>query len=216
MSGFAGIIVAARDIARCLQDAGQLKFPVPVTEGLLPIIARVATKEGANPYRIDLYCKDWRGAEFRSCLLRYEDRSEILYSKDLNRCWRRFAVCKELAHVAFDGTAEWTTDYAALAQQLIADAPFAEGASSFKRSEDLCTLGAMELLMPWEIRSELEALRDAGRTDYEIALICKVPEQYVNFMLRSEYGRISADFHRDYDKKFGGDWEIKSSGLPEH
>jgi hypothetical protein len=210
---FPALVLAARDIARCLKDSKQLKFPVKVTEGLLPVIAKFG-RSTSPPFDIAILCKDWRGAEFRSCLLRYVDHAEILYSKDLNFCWRRFAVTKELAHIAFDKDAEWTTDYAALAQQLITQTAFSDGATSFRRSEDICTFGAMELLMPWGIRWQLESLRDAAKTDYEIALLCKVPEPFVNIMLRSEYGKISGDLHRELDEKDGDDWGVDPDKLP--
>ncbi len=112
------IIIAAHDFARCLADERKLKFPIPIKEGILPII-ELHVAAGGPAYEITLHRKDWDGRDLKSRLLRYKNHATIRYARNLNLCWRRFVICKELAHLAFDKEDQFTSDYARLAQDLV-------------------------------------------------------------------------------------------------
>lgn len=60
-------------------------------------------------------------------------------------------------------------------------------------------IAAIELLLPWKIRSELVAMKEAGKTDLEIAEFTKVPEKFVNVVIRSNYGVLSSRVNKELD-----------------
>jgi hypothetical protein len=75
-------------------------------------------------------------------------------------------------------------------------------------SETMCEYVALELLLPWRLRSEIEKMRDRGDTDHSIAEHCKVPQHWVTIALRSGYSEISSDLNKQLDETIGKDWMI--------
>ena len=102
-----------------------------------------------------------------------------------------------------------TTDYKSLAQELMTEAPITDY-SAYAMSERLCVAGALEFLMPWQLRAQLVKMKAAGCSDKEIAIYCRVPERYVNVILSSAYGKFSTQVHMEQDKIEGCDW----GGIP--
>jgi hypothetical protein len=217
MSGsFAEVITNVRDLSRCLIDSGKLKFPVPVSVVRELVARNLAVKKG-HPFDIEVECRAWKGLEFRSVVFRYARSAKIIHSKTLNPCWRRFSICKELAHIDSDQEEDFTTAYSAFAPYLVADAAFISDAipSDLVRpvlSEQLAYFFALETLLPWELRDQLVKMRDNGKSDFEIATFCKVPEQIVALALHSSYTEASARLNKRYDELIGPDWS--GTGLP--
>lgn len=202
---FIDVFVIARGIINDVERAGVLQFPVPVKAGIL---VALQAQLGDN-IPIELSRRDWRADQLYSALFRYRDKALIIYSADLNPCWRRFAVCKEAAHLLIDNKDEhMTTDVASLIQQLITDAPINIAPESPIESESMGVVVALELLLPWKIRGQLIKMAQEGKTDREIADYAKVPQKYVNVMLRSGYGTLSARFNRELDES---DRKMKSA-----
>jgi len=57
-------------------------------------------------------------------------------------------------------------------------------------------VAAIEMLLPWCLRGQLEAMDREGMTDLQIAHNFRVPEKIVNLMLRSQYKELSAQSNR--------------------
>jgi hypothetical protein len=124
-------------------------------------------------------------------LRRYSDHAVITYKCDLNFCWTRYVVCKELAHLLIDTDAShYTTDPVSLVQRLIAGLPTQLDAEL--ESEYAAGYGAVELLLPWCLRDHFDYLVQRGDTDLQIAEEFKCPAIYVS-MMRGRYGALSRD-----------------------
>lgn len=146
----------------------------------------------------------------------YEKSAEIHIPR-MNRCWHRFAIAKELAHV-------WFPDKIDAATTAITLADLAKTAASYnvhKATDEIPTeaMGiylALEILMPWEIRGELHDFYDRARVSSykinpdlsqakisagenalrKIALKYLIPVQFVElYFLDEEYLKISAEVH---------------------
>ena len=146
----------------------------------------------------------------------YEKTAEIHIPR-MNRCWHRFAIAKELAHV-------WFPDRTGAASTALTLADLAKMAASYnvrKPTDEIPTeaMGiylALEILMPWEIRGELHDLYNRARVSSykinpdlsqeqisdgenalrKIALKYLIPVQFVeHYFLDEEYLKISAEVH---------------------
>ena len=149
-------------------------------------------------------------------VLVYEKTAEIHIPR-MNRCWHRFAIAKELAHV-------WFPDRTGAASTALTLADLAKMAASYnvrKSTDEIPTeaMGiylALEILMPWEIRGELHKLYDEARVSsykinpdmsqtrivagenalLKIAKKYLVPVQFVeHYFLDEDYLKISAETH---------------------
>lgn len=146
----------------------------------------------------------------------YEKSAEIHIPR-MNRCWHRFAIAKELAHV-------WFPDRTGAASTALTLSDLAKMAASYnvhKPTDEIPTeaMGiylALEILMPWEIRGELHDLYERARVSSykitpdlsqvqvvagenalrKIALKYLIPVQFVeHYFIDEEYLKISAEVH---------------------
>lgn len=189
------VILIARSVVDGIDKIGKLTFPVPVTDGILPVLREQA---GGAKFPIMLSRREWKREQFHSALFRYTDHALIVYSTDLNRCWRRFAICKELVHLLMDVKAcHMGTDPINLIQGLITGT-FPMEADTPVHSDMVGAIAAVEMLLPWKLRPHLIQLRTNGKTDFEIAEHARVPEKYVSLILGA-YGDVSARLNQDLD-----------------
>lgn len=194
---FVDVLLICRDLVKIIGEEGKLAYPVSIKEAILPLVERMLS--GEREFKVTLHQKEWRSANYYSMLKRYDDSAKITYSSDLNTCWKRMAICKEIAHLLIDcKPCHRTTDGVALIQELITNAPVMQPESPLE-SEWMGVVAAIEILLPWELRGELSLMKSAGKTDYEIAEYCRVPEKYVNVILSSNYGATSARMNQELD-----------------
>lgn len=163
---------------------------------LLSQIEKLLSSRSGEKYTINLQRKPWGSEYLKEIFIRYHDHANICYSVTLNRCWRRFVVCKESAHLLIDDDPkkQFTVNPTELVQQLITGASSLTTGESMK-SERLAVFAAIEMLMPWETRNQI----DKTKSDLEIATQFVVPQNMVNLLVRSRYWDISAECHSDFD-----------------
>ena len=197
-SRFCDVCLIVRDVIDQVGKAGDLAFPIKVSSGILPVTAQ-RLSVGGSAFNVRTSRREWRSDQFYSALFRYTNHATIIYSAELNLCWKRFSICKEAAHLLIDDAhAHFTTDVVGLIQRLITSAPMIE-ADAILESELMGIVAAIELLMPWKLRQSFEALGESGKTDFEIAEFCRVPEKFVNLMLKSPYGVTSRRVNSQLD-----------------
>ena len=203
-SRFCDVILIARDVIDEIEKTGALTFPIDVRGSILPVTAqRLSPQEELFAVRTSR--RDWRTNQFYSALFRYLKHADIIYSAELILCWKRLSVFKEAAHLLIDDKdTHCTTDVVGLIQRLITSAPMVE-ADTLLESEVMGIVAAIELLIPWKLRKELEGMCQAGKTDFEIAEYCRVPEKFVNLMLRSPYGATSKRVNEQLDGEMKAD-----------
>lgn len=193
------VFLIARSVTNELDKSGGLAFPIPVAKaGIISVVENQSLPAGIR--KIDLHCHDWRSKQFYSALFRYKDRAEIHYSAHENLCWRRFAVVKEAMHLLIDTEERhFTTNATDLIERLIVGGVFEPNTPI--DSERMGVFAAIEILLPWKLRGAIEAMRDAGESDFQIALQCRVPEKYITALLRGTYGQSSRRINEKLDGK---------------
>lgn len=192
------IFLVARNIIDRIATEDPLSLlPVPIKTTVLP---EVQDNMGEG-YMVRLLPKDWHSTQFESALFRYEDHADIYYSHSSNLCWRRFAVCKESAHLLIDDHSRnhFTTDVASLISGLITSAPTLEVDSPVE-SETMGVIAAIEILLPWRARASMVELQK-DHTDLQIAEKCRVPEKFVNAVLKTPYANLSKRVNAELDGK---------------
>lgn len=190
-------LVARSVVEQTSVTNGGVAFPVDLISAIIPAV-KANMSEG---FEIHWDRKEWPCNQFSSALFRYHDHADILYSSSLNLCERRFAICKEAAHLLIDDDNKnhFTTDVVSLIAGLITSAPMLEPHSPVG-SESMGVIAAIEILIPWKLRNEITEMQQT-RSDFEIAEVCRIPEKFVNAVLKSNYGKLSEKLNRELDGK---------------
>jgi hypothetical protein len=121
-------------------------------------------------------------------------RASIHFWHSLNRCYRRFVVCKEAAHLLCDlDPSDFTSETDELISFIMTDIPdFPECAESETQtgpiaSEGLARVAALEMLMPWSRRDAFYSMEAAGLSHLDIATHFSVPQAFVSRRLNQRY-----------------------------
>ena len=111
------------------------------------------------------------------------DMANIVYSRSLNLCWSRFTVLKELMHLCLDSN--W------LRGGVMHPIGVLEGAIDARSNhpgvhenlddETAALFLAFEVMVPWELRSQLMMMRGLGASNMQIAKAFLVPARMVEF-----------------------------------
>lgn len=178
-------------------------YPVQIKQHVIPALEKKLKPEfEGQAFKIHLEAKDWDRKNIVAMLVRYKTHAKVWYHRSsLNLCYRRFAVCKELAHLLIDNAQEhFTSDPIALIQQLITNVPMDDAATDLG-SEQFAALSAVEILIPWGHRKMLRGMLEDGATDREVAEKIRVPEKIVNFFFRSKFGEESDKIYEGLEGK---------------
>ena len=143
--------------------------------------------EQCSGLTISLQKRNLNQAHTRGLILRYTDRATIVVGHELNHCWRRFVICKELMHLLVDVKPEcFTTDpVAQLAKILMGDG--VHGAHI--ESEAYAIVAALEFMLPKGHRPA--NCKDATEA-LSIAERFKLPRMWVDFFYGTAYRLISS------------------------
>lgn len=124
--------------------------------------------------------------------------ARVQYSGDLNYCWSRFAILKEMYHCILDkSVGNRVTDIAGLmklGQMLVSEAYASlEDFAPFK-TEELAEILAMETLFPMELRCFYKDAYDKGQiSNLQLALRYRIPERYVRLAMLKGYYQVIYD-----------------------
>lgn len=122
------------------------------------------------------------------------DYARIQYSKHLNFCWQRFAVCKEMFHCMLDHSADQRVtevqSLLKLAELLVSGASRTLSDFEPHNTEQDAEILALEVLFPLELRlSHAERYSEGLITDYQLALRYRIPQEYARIGMYSNYMR---------------------------
>lgn len=115
------------------------------------------------------------------------DGFDICYVQNLNHCWKRFVVCKELFHVVLDDSDSWNMDLDGHISEVTVSfpEPLSSPGPSVK-AEFLAEMGAMEFLFPFAFRQrELQGPHQGNFL--EIAQKYRVPQVLIERYLSGDY-----------------------------
>jgi hypothetical protein len=123
------------------------------------------------------------------------DYARIQYSSDLNFCWERFVICKEMYHCIIDTNLKNRvtnmTDLLKLAEYLVDDTVSNLEPFSPHGTEQQAEILALETLFPLELRLHHQADYTANKiTDHQLALRYRIPEYYARLAMYPNYTRI--------------------------
>jgi hypothetical protein len=138
-----------------------------------------------RPINLLAHPDSWHNHKAKSFYVQYDDKYEIVYLKDLNNCWMRFCLCKELFHILLQDSSNCSADL----KSHVGDV-FTVGIESLDSSgkkstqvEIAAEIAAMEYLFPYVDRK-----RWASSTNIDFMNIANkylIPRDYVERYLHS-------------------------------
>lgn len=143
-----------------------------------------------------------------------QDNPTIVYNKDLNLCWRRFVVLKEIMHyyigIVEDDLRDTNLAYAIL-HNAVSSRRLVCGMDSDISDEAAAFYMTLEAALPHRLRPQLLSLRDRGATSYQIAKVFMIPQVFVeHFFVDDRVGatsyaglsyRVNGDVTREREEK---------------
>ncbi|SMN02194.1 hypothetical protein SPONL_645 [uncultured Candidatus Thioglobus sp.] len=176
------VLLAARSVSTDYQKLYNHDCPVGIFDNGIQSIVEKQTDQ-----KISIKCLAWSGSMFAARLDRYGSESHIWYSAQLNSCWSRFYIAKELVHVLCGDTENFTKKPLPLIDSIISGISLTEDMEDCKL-ELQAFYGAIELLLPEHLCGKLYELSKNNKTNREIAEEFYVPEKIIEYRL-SEAGR---------------------------
>lgn len=124
--------------------------------------------------------------QIRGRLLRYKDIAYIEYNSELNTCWTRFVVCKELCHLILDSEEDYTKSPPSFVEELIGQ--ITGEPRKDLASERMAEIAALELLFPHDLRRSFMKDFETGKYSLlDIATILRIPQQYAEICYHRRY-----------------------------
>ncbi len=178
--GKRSILDAVRD--DCAKSQGIDSFGITI----IPVpseVAAVVIAEDGRPKGGDKV--------MRSILQRYQSHAVIRYVDNLNECWKRFAVCKELSHLIM-GDDQGLRAVSVEQQLAMAYAIGNDAKPDLDLSgEQFAWFVAAELMLPRCDRDELHRRKATGESELSIARSYRAPRSIVNMFFDTAYGDLS-------------------------
>lgn len=130
------------------------------------------------------------------------DYARIQYSSDLNFCWTRFVIAKEMCHCLIDeGEDERITSsnkLMKLGESLVSDDTATLPEFPPYITERNAEFLAVETLFPLELRKSHVAEYNAGQiTTYQLALRYRIPEYYTGVAMMPNYMEAVQEWRGD-------------------
>lgn len=121
-----------------------------------------------------------------SFFVKYDDHYDIVYLRDLNKCWKRFAICKELFHAILDDPSNCNSNIASHVNSMfaieIARDVTREGRAT--EMETVAEIAAAEYLFPYSERKRI--LTNKSIDHSEIAQQFLIPRYHVELLLNEQ------------------------------
>lgn len=175
------IYIPKKDIERCLEVTKHVcdvysqrilggKHSVKAIDCLIEISSELSDKP-IEFLQSNVSCED---EQLKGYFVAKEDKYQVVLLSNLNYCWRRFVLCKELFHVFLDTDEFRSMDMDAHLAGLytVSDTTEDIGPIPALTSEKIAEFAAMEFLFPYSDRRQCLA---AGRESFDIADTFKIP-----------------------------------------
>ncbi|MCF6217948.1 MAG: hypothetical protein L3J62_08440 [Gammaproteobacteria bacterium] len=133
----------------------------------------------------------------------------ILLSPTSTKCWKRFAVCKELMHMYIEQDKKGLEERAHKFDgeciisnlQRISEAFWTIKKEDELNGEQFGFVVTMEVLLPWDSREQLDVMKKTPLSNYQIANEFKVPESIIARYFESGYDELSREANALYTPK---------------
>jgi Zn-dependent peptidase ImmA (M78 family) len=178
-----------------------LVFPISLQGGIYKAVRAIMSLK-YKQYDIYLKATDTPVYSVRGMVTRYEnpDFANIHFSTRQSKCWQRYVICKELAHLLMDTEdAHFTGDIETHIQGLVSELHGIDLNAALS-SEYSAMLLALEILIPWKLRGIVLGMKNSGGSDLQIAKYCLVPEKFVNIFLSKNFQIASTNGNELLDR----------------
>lgn len=152
---------------------------------------------------ITLSAKNVEDSDPMGMLLSKENGADILYSNDLNACWKRLVVAKELVHLIIDQL-EFAEFSGESIRELLAAITNHTDARCFDGYDHDTKLGKVEgvarilselVLVPW---FEYESIKNSDQPPIEIAQEYRVPVQLIDAINMGYRDQLAKSMNESY------------------
>lgn len=152
---------------------------------LIDIVKKNLTNE-INIVEVDISYD--KSAIYSMCIIKPDNAIDIVIAEDLNYCWKRFAICKEIFHLLIDQPEYRTLDIELHTESVLIAFPKDDAIPSTSvQVEFLAEVAAMEFLFPYKSRL-MQLSTGAGNVNFpEIAQKYKMPQIFVERYLTDNY-----------------------------
>ena len=122
----------------------------------------------------------------------------IRYRADLNTCWRRFTIAKELFHLYADIAEDPRPRKSDAVAQAAMNARRVVPNDGMQLDDEVAAFYlALEYLVPWRLRDQFLDLRNCAATPYQIAKVFMVPIPFIEHLCEGEYAGLSDRINRN-------------------
>lgn len=159
--------------------------PQKSIEYLIEIVKKNLTNE-INILEVDIAYD--KSAVYSMCVIKPDKAIDIVIAKDLNYCWKRFAICKEIFHLLIDRPDYRALDIELHTESVLIAFPIDDAIPSTSvQVEFLAEVAAMEFLFPYKSRL-VQLSTSAGNVNFpDIAQKYKMPQIFVERYLTDNY-----------------------------
>lgn len=187
------MIVEASDLAHCLGMVNTVRHDIALnsfpSESASSIPALVKVCQETKGVEIEFHQVDSPSSDkwlLGACIVNDGKVQQILFANHLNRCWRRFVLCKEMMHLLIDCDDYRNPQIFAHLQEISLHFPIDDSRPSKPVvAEFLAEVAALEYLFPYKIRSEILA---QGNVNFQaVAEQYRVPVLFVERYLSEGY-----------------------------
>lgn len=145
-------------------------------------------------HKIDLYKIDYRQKHILGRFQMYADEACVMVSNEMNNCWTRYVVAKELSHLIVDKAREsMTTDINKTITWMLSQG-MSPNIHAALDSEHIAAQFAAEILIPYAVSREM---LHSDQTSYEIASCFGVPERMIDTLRDPEYAALRDKAYSD-------------------
>lgn len=202
-------LAAVIETVRQEQAQGYLPYTIPVIQRAISTVTQID--------RIEITGFDSPGNPIHGKFVLYqsppgvyaesEPKVEVFYSQELNYCWQRFVICKELCHALEEGDdtrVNTIEDLDKLVEALILPPEASVQLSGFApfNAERFAELAALELLCPRRDRKALmRSSNYSEMSEMQIATLFRIPTQFVALLFDKRYISAVDSIFSDSTKK---------------
>lgn len=150
----------------------------------------MATYGTVNVYQHKI---SYEGEPIKGAMIAYDDKYDIVLLNGLDPYWKRFVEFKELFHVILDiddnEKVFRNSDYLKQVESTLASFPDMKNKSeNFVANEKLAEIAAMEFLVPYSRRSQINtSIKDGTMTLEQVSNMYKLPEEVIDLYLSESY-----------------------------
>lgn len=175
-----------------INDDYALKFitggdPQKSVDYLLEMCPEHAAQKNISVLEIDI---DYETSAVYSMCVISDEEVDIAIAKNLNHCWKRYTICKELFHILIDKDEARNLNFALHTEEVVVSFPRSGDElhpSKSVAAEMLAEFATMEFLFPYAQREKILKLNTGSPNYPDIAQFYRIPKVLVEKYLSKQF-----------------------------